>query len=129
MINVHVTRERNRMLIAEMEDDHLTNFIMLKLRAIAAVKAACKEEPSMDEYTARLYGAKRVSVDEAADISRMEIRALYPYLAEVLMRGDSVRNTVVPALRETLGRAEGPMATGNPVALLIAGQYTGDTEL
>lgn len=100
MLERHTTRDGQTMLIAQMENSHLMNYINMRLRKMLEVKESARIIPT-DNYTRRLYGLRAVTEEEAADVNRMALMALYPYLAEAYLRGlDEPRQLLI----EVLGR-------------------------
>ena len=101
MLEEHYTREGNKMLVAEMGDDHLQNLVKLKIAKLGQLQSQMMENPNMSEFQARLYGVETVDVKAAARESRNIIKSLYPYLAELYLRG---LTDLVEPLRKVIGR-------------------------
>ena len=101
MLEEHYTREGNKMLVAEMGDDHLQNLVKLKIAKLGQLQSQMTESPHMSEFQARLYGVGTVDVKAAARESRNIIKSLYPYLAELYLRG---LTDLVEPLRKVIGR-------------------------
>lgn len=116
MLKVHRTRAGNKLLIAEMSDQHLVNTVKLNLAKIAKLQRGLVETPSINPYHARLYGMPKVDIDEAARKSRNVIEHMYPYLAELYLRG---LTDLVEPLRKVVGR-DGQL--GESMGLLPEGE-------
>lgn len=101
MLEEHYTREGNKMLVAEMTDDHLQNLVKLKIAKLGQLQSQMTENPNISEFQARLYGVETVDVKAAARESRNIIKSLYPYLAELYLRG---LTDLVEPLRKVIGR-------------------------
>ena len=101
MLEEHCTREGDKMLVAEMGDDHLQNLVKLKIAKLGQLQSQMMENPNMSEFQARLYGVETVDVKAAARESRNIIKSLYPYLAELYLRG---LTDLVEPLRKVIGR-------------------------
>lgn len=98
MLEKHVTREGNELLIAEMSNEHLVNFVNMLLNRASAVKNQSMTIPQ-NNYTRKLYGLREVSEEQAAMEVREIIRKLYPYLAELYLRGiDTTRELLAKVL-------------------------------
>jgi hypothetical protein len=101
MLEEHYTREGNKMLVAEMEDSHLQNLVKLRIAQLGKLQSQMSENPAMSEFQSRLYGVETVDVKAAARESRNIIKGLYPYLAELYLRG---LTDLVEPLRKVIGR-------------------------
>lgn len=101
MLEEHYTREGNKMLIAEMDDNHLQNLVKLKIAQLGKLQSQMSENPTMSEFQSRLYGVETVDVKAAARESRNIIKSLYPYLAELYLRG---LTDLIEPLRKVIGR-------------------------
>lgn len=86
MLERHTTRDGNELLIAEMGDEHLVNFVNMLLNRASSVKNQSLTIPQ-NNYTRKLYGLREVTEEQAAMEVREIVRKLYPYLAELYLRG------------------------------------------
>jgi hypothetical protein len=97
-----------------MLETHVTkdgSMISLVVRKAREVKAMADNASGLDAYHQQLYGIKQVSQEDAAQVTRMALRKLYPYLAEAYLRGlDGPRQELVEFLgRETSLAADIPL--------------------
>lgn len=88
MLEIHHTKEGKTMLIAQMSDSHLVNYINLVLTKVEEAQDAMHQDTDATEYQKRLYGIQSITEEDAADITREALHKLYPYLAEALIRPD-----------------------------------------
>ena len=103
MLENHVTREGETILIAQMTSPHLLAMINFVLRRIAENKEAMSHQ-KLDPYQSAFYGVPKADVESVARANRQAIRKLYPYLAEAYLRGlDEARQ----ALIDVMGRDSG----------------------
>jgi hypothetical protein len=99
MLEMHVTKEGDRMLIAQMTDEHLVNFINLVLKQAKVAQGAKTDE--LTDYHRILYNLPVVDERSIAEVTREALQKLYPYLAEAYLRGiDTPREL----LQEVMGR-------------------------
>ena len=101
MLDMHITKEGKRVLIAQMDDEHLTNFIALVLRQVLAAQAAKQDD--LTDYHRALYDLPTVDDKAVAQLTREALQRLYPYLAEAFLRGLKAPRKL---LIEVLGREE-----------------------
>jgi len=103
MLETHVTRDGERMLIAEMDDEHLLNTLKAFARAAKKLHGMLGGKQTSDPYLCSLYGVERIDPEVAAMKIRQAIVKMYPYLAEAWFRrlvDDDLRDM----LAEVLGR-------------------------
>jgi len=86
MLEQHVTKDGDRLLIAEMEDEHLLNTIKVFTRQAKKLNAAAHAKQASDPYLCSLYGVRNIDPETAAQGVRMAIIKMYPYLAEAWFR-------------------------------------------
>lgn len=99
MLEKHTTKDKKTMLIAQMDDQHLTNMIALILRQVGEIRGLTNDH--LSDYERTLYDIPKVSEEEVAMATRLALQKLYPYLAEAYLRGlEGPRKMLV----ETLGR-------------------------
>lgn len=88
MNRVHVTKDGDRMFISEMDDNHLQNMIKLALKGIEEIKAGLRNEVVEDKFKTALYGeGEGFDEDELTDMLERLTTNIYPYLAEIALRG------------------------------------------
>lgn len=99
MLEKHTDAKGNTLLIAQMDDEHLANFIKLICRQIVNRRKIAQSSELVDEYQRQLYGVDRMDADEAARQNKQAFKLLYPYLAETFVRNlHDVRPVVIDAL-------------------------------
>jgi len=101
MFNKHYTKEGHEILIADMEDSHLNNFIQLQFKKISDMKTIANAEVELDVFQKTLYGFEDIDIETVAEKTRMIIEDMYPYLAEAFLRG---MDGIGLQLGATLGR-------------------------
>lgn len=97
---VHITKEGERCRVAEMETDHLLNTIRFQLRKLVKIVEASKIET--DEYTQKLYGYPKVSVNIAVDTVEVVIARLTPYIFEAFYRFPATNIATMEEIRQML---------------------------
>ena len=105
MLKEHKDRDGNRCLIAAMDNDHLTNYVVLRCKEVHRVmntKVALK-----DPRMAALYRVNIPTPEEAGAKAAGMVEQLYPYLSEALLRGGEVAAICSGAIRLALGRDAG----------------------
>ncbi|MHA2086557.1 MAG: hypothetical protein ACXABD_22685 [Candidatus Thorarchaeota archaeon] len=80
MLDKHIKRDGSTVLVAQLSDDHLNNFINLVLKQVMVAQGAKQE--GVTEYHRRLYNLPTI-----ADLTREALTRLYPYLSEAYLRG------------------------------------------
>lgn len=105
MLKEHKDKNGNRCLIAAMENDHLSNYVVLRCREIHKVMhtSATMTDPRL----AALYRVNIPSAEEAGAKAAGMVEQLYPYLSEALLRGGEVAAICSGAIRLALGRDAG----------------------
>ncbi len=120
MLETHTTKEGDALLVAEMEDRHLSNTIKLYCRAIIQARQAWEAQLGLDhslkaQLEHRLYGRKEVDVEAVARAMRATIERLTPYLAEAFLR-PAVIASCQAAVQAAIGRSEAlPRESGLPL--------------
>lgn len=85
----HITKEGIVMFISQMDDIHLNNYILLVLRGIEKAKLQLRAgEVPQDKFSQALYPDDEGYSEEALSEMINELtNKLYPYLAEIALRG------------------------------------------
>lgn len=98
----HVTKDGKRMLVSQMDTDHLLNLINLRLKKANEVFVASKQ--SVDPYKARLYGIRGVDPEQAAALVEDMLARTAPYFIEAFFRYDelSKHEEVMTHIRELM---------------------------
>lgn len=89
MFGRHTTRNGDRMLIPEMDDQHLINTINLILERALAVRRAYNAAESIarnSELDMALIKIDKLSAEQAAARIQLMVENTYPYIAEATMR-------------------------------------------
>lgn len=102
MLEVHRTATGQKLLIAEMGDQHLVNTVKLILNGIEQRNKMLVGASGLSEYQAKLYSVEVLDVAAVAKKNRSAIQQLYPYLAELYLRG---MDQLVPDVQAAVGRA------------------------
>jgi hypothetical protein len=119
MLGKHRTKEGQEMLIAEMDDSHLINTLLLMLDNLSKFRSALDDpNQSVDPLTARLNSRTRIDVDTAATYIRAGLEKAQPYLAELFLRGMEMGQ--VPEVRKRLRFVAGRSAALPHQDLLLA---------
>lgn len=101
MLEHHITREGKRLLIAQMDDEHLNNFVSLILSKVKVVQNTGGE--NVTEFHRVLYNLPKIDESARAESTREALQRLYPYLAEAYLRGlEGPRKLLI----DVLGREE-----------------------
>ena len=88
MNKIHKTREGETMFVSEMDDNHLENYIVLSLKAIEKIKNGLRVEQSEDAFQSALCaGSSIYDKEKLTDLLGDLTENLYPYLAEIALRG------------------------------------------
>jgi hypothetical protein len=85
MLDKHIKRDGSTVLVAQLSDDHLNNFINLVLKQVMVAQGAKQE--GVTEYHRRLYNLPTIDEGTIADLTREALTRLYPYLSEAYLRG------------------------------------------
>ena len=86
MLATHRTKDGNKMLVAEMTDEHLLNTIHLVLDSALRTKGSGDPASAMSDFQASMYGIERVDSKKAGELVRAAVERLYPYLSELFLR-------------------------------------------
>lgn len=88
MNKLHKTKEGKKMYISEMDDTHLANFIRLSLKGIIKIKEQLRGNTEVDPFKVALYNKHEVyNKEKLTDFLEELCDNLYPYLAELALRG------------------------------------------
>lgn len=102
MNEFHTTRDGEKMLIAQMTDQHLSNTISLLCRDIAQAAAVLNQGYQVDPVTQALSGINTESVRAAAEETVRQTHAvLSPYVFEAALRGLRIQH----GLQSAYGRS------------------------
>ena len=122
---VHVTKEGKRMLIAEMDDDHLLNTIHLFVKAMNEVYLASRGVSN--KYQSKLYGVEVLDPEQAAIMINDFLSQAAPYFFEAFFRSSTLvrmekHETIINLMRSFLER-EGKLtlAVGTRIPKLSSG--------
>jgi hypothetical protein len=108
MFATHVTSTGRRMMICQMDDAHLVNTICLLLRRAEEAKGAIAHQPdATSPFAKALYGVQEVDPAQAAGVVRLIIEQMYPYIAEIVLRGLPVIDKIRDELRLLVDRPTG----------------------
>jgi len=125
MLDTHVTKEGNKMLIAEMKTEHIVNFCKLVLNTAIEAKHAVARQVEMNEFHRALYEVPKRDAAAVGREVRQALNRLHPYLAELFFRAptllvdgeaavDEVR-ILLRSLTDRKGRLESKLLlTANP---------------
>lgn len=119
MLETHYTATGQKLLIAEMSDQHLVNTVKLILDGIEQRNKMLASASGLSEYQAKLYSVEVMDVAAVAKKNRTAIQKLYPYLAELYLRD---MHQLVPAVQAAVGRA-GQLITAH-TQMLESGSHT-----
>lgn len=90
----HITRDGDRMLIAEMDTEHLINYLCLMVGKVRSLYEAARNPvlPEQSYHHRRLYGDRnpKVTEDDAATAVIIATKRMYPYMAEALFRIEEI---------------------------------------
>ena len=100
---VHTDAQGNRMLIAQLDDEHLLNIIAMHIRKIVALRQASENENIVSRFDRALYNLQELNPEVAASQAAQRVSILMPYIMEAYLR--ELMDFVIP-LRKALGRAE-----------------------
>lgn len=114
MFETHTTADGNRMLVCQMEDQHLKNTIRMVFRTITEMNECAATQPA-EKLTRQFYNLKTISQKNAANLSREAIQRLYPYLVEAYLRGF---DDIGSEFRDLLGRTSALAGGGYRAQLL-----------
>lgn len=105
MYDRHRTKEGSEMLICQMTDRHLVNFINLMCRQITAAREVSEGmRPAISFVSAVMMDLDDASLMDQARITiQQATRRLYPYLAEAFLRG--IGGDLLEIVRKAFGRS------------------------
>jgi hypothetical protein len=85
----HKTKDGEVMFISQMDDNHLKNYINLALKGLETLKNQIrKSEEPKDAFNRALYSDDEgYSEEDLSDLINEVCDNLYPYLAELALRG------------------------------------------
>lgn len=84
MNQYHTTAEGKRMLISQMESDHLENYIKMRLAQVLELEKRATAEQA--GFKAQLAGAEPIDIRKAVRASQSLLNDLQPYLVEAYIR-------------------------------------------
>jgi hypothetical protein len=88
MLRMHRCNDGRKMFVSQMEDDHLKKTIELHFRKLENLKKAVTAKVNITPFKASLYGVDTAALHEMAQGKiKHQANALYPYLAEAMLRG------------------------------------------
>ncbi len=88
MNNIHITKDGKKMLISQMENNHLLNTIKFYLNKIESAKKYLESKINMNNFKSALYGINNEQVSKKAKESIPIItNKLLPYIFEAALRG------------------------------------------
>lgn len=106
MNKLHTTKSGETLMIAQMDDSHLTNHIKLLLRHIEQAKGALGANMKVSKFQSAMYGVNQESLEKKAAKKIKGIAdQLYPYLAEAMLRGINF-TTELQKIFERTGKEE-----------------------
>lgn len=108
MLEHHQARDGRVLLIAQMDDSHLQNTIKLYLRRLNEARSLAQVQFNDDPFERALYGVKEIKPEQAGEVAAIIIRKMYPYLAELTLRGGDAEISAL--LAEAVGRY-GPLSS------------------
>jgi len=121
---VHTTRSGQQVPLSQMENSHLENFINLIVRNMNEAKQSSmlEVESEEDAFYRELNGITKVSKKDAVEVISALMEVLEPYLAEVVIRGNSEYvSEISKSLEAVLGRGrlrnKGVLSTRQIVAV------------
>lgn len=120
MLEQHQTRAGRVLLIAQMDDSHLGSTIKLHLRKLNEARSLAQVQFNDDPFERALYGVKEINPEQAGEVAALIVRKMYPYLAELVLRGGDVE--ITDLLRDAIGR-DGPLSS-QAVALPAPDSWT-----
>lgn len=101
MLEKHITRDGDNLLIAQMSDTHLRNFLNLLFDQIRQAKEIGQANTKASEFDRALYNLPEINETEAGQMVRQVLKQMYPYLTEAFLRDmEDVRADLV----EVMGR-------------------------
>jgi len=89
MLDTHVSENGSKMLIAEMEEEHIVNFCKLVLNAAIEAKHQVARQVEMNDFHRALYEVPKRDATSVGREVRQALNRLRPYLAELFFRGES----------------------------------------
>ena len=104
---VHTTKTGQQILLSQMESSHLENFINLVVRKMHETKQSSMLEIELEEdaFYRELNGITKISKKDAVEVISALMEVLEPYLAEVVIRGNSQYvSEISQSLEAVLGR-------------------------
>lgn len=129
MNQIHTTKDGEQMRISEMEDSHLINTIVLKIKQAFELKELIeKPQTSRGIIDEVLYNRVRVDLRQAAEALARVIESIEPYLLELWIRDLEIPKFRKTQLQDVLGRKNKlPKESITRMALLLRGSIVEDT--
>lgn len=119
MFEIHTTREGKQMFISQMEDEHIKNTINLYIKKLEMLKGLTVKV-DLPKFKKALYN---IADDEDIQAEAMDklkdvAKALYPYLAEAMLRGIDFK-TELQKVFEREGKEDNNISVGmNPMMFI-----------
>lgn len=101
---VHRTRDGKEMPIAAMDDQHLVNMINMVYQKAIVIK---NSRSAGDPFKTRLYGVRKISDEDAADIINEMLEDMAPYFIEAYLRNLPEPRAMLMTLFDRAERLEG----------------------
>lgn len=89
MYEKHKTANGRKMMICQMDDNHLRNTILLFLKNVEEAKTLLTGTVQENKFRSALYGQDENLEKKAKGMIHSLTEKLYPYLAEAMLRGIS----------------------------------------
>ena len=101
---VHKTKEGKHILIGQMDDDHLFNYVNLVIKASLEIKGISTD--SMTPFQRVMLGMPEVRQEDSAEQVRLHIVKLYPYFTEMILRDHPKLSKVSKMLQSLMERKD-----------------------
>jgi len=122
----HRTAKGDKLLVAEMDNGHLSNTISMFCRHIKTAKLMLQGEIKKDKFDQALFGSRYdLDEDDIKEIINKRTEQIQPYLGEAMLRGLNFTEL----LQDVFGRAEQiKFQDAKEIGLLINGPENDDSE-
>lgn len=101
---VHKTKEGKHILIGQMDDEHLFNYVKLVIKASLEIKGISTD--SMTPFQRVMLGMPEVRQEDSAEQVRLHIIKLYPYFTEMILRDHPKLTKVSKMLQDLMERKD-----------------------